>query len=238
MRLKVSSANFFVGNKQPVKDANYLASLNCDLNGIQEGHSGNAEALKKTLGDTHVVFWGNRKDAEKDFAMQDVPVVYKKSLKTYKHWARLISHRAQKKNIGMPRAATAVRFEKEGVNVTFINTHCNAAVQNRETGQPFSRKVRRVAEFIAGMIVLEQMIKNAQKRGDKVVLVGDLNYAPTKAGIWRYSPQAMFKRRKMHYRNHRIDYIGYSREFKPSNFTVIPQSKMGSDHDWITLNLE
>lgn len=238
MKLKVSSANFYVGNKQIAKDARFLASLGCDLNGIQEGHSDNARVIKETLKDTHITFWGRPKDKEKAFATLDVPVTYKKTLKVYRQWARLINKRSQKKNIGMPRAATAVRFEKGGYNVTFINTHCNAAVQSRSTGRHLRTSIRRVLEYTRGMVVLEGMIRNAQKRGDLVVLVGDLNYALDRDGIWKFSPQALFKRTGLHFRVHRIDYIAYSKGFKPSNFETIGTGRTGSDHEWITLELE
>lgn len=239
MKIRVSSNNFYVGNKQPVKDAQFLASLNCDISGIQEGHGGNAQDIKRTLAKTHVTYWATPKDKDKAFGMLDVPVVYKKSLKVYRHWARQISKRSQVKNIGMPRAATAVRFEKGGYDITFINTHCNAAVQGKDpkkTNLPL--RIRRVSEYVAGMIVLERMIKNAQKRGDLVILVGDLNYHKTKAGVWRYSPQALFKRCNLQYREQHLDYIAFSRKFTASNKQVIGTNRTGSDHPWLVLDLE
>lgn len=238
MRLKVSSSNFYVGNKQPQKDAHFLADLGCDISGIQEGHSGNAQDIQRALHKTHVTYWKVGKDEQKNFAFLDVPVVYRKSgLHIIREWARQVSARAQVKNIGMQRAATAVRFEKMGHTVTFINTHLNAAVQNRTTKEPLSTKIARVAAYVQSIIVLEVMIRNAQKRGDLVVLVGDLNFSPQKSGVWKFSPQALFKRTGLHYRVAHIDYIAFSPEFKPSNFTEIPTSKTGSDHPWITLDL-
>lgn len=236
MRLKVSTSNFYVGNKQPEKDAHFLASKNCDISGIQEGHSGNAVAIRHALKKTHHTYWGDSKDASKAFAMLDVPVVFPKSLDVTKTWARQISARAQSENIGMPRAATAVRFNKGGKTVTFINTHTNAAVQNRNTKQPLSKSIKRVAEYIAGMVVLDRMIKKAKKRGDLVVLVGDLNYR-TGGGVWKFSPEALFKRNNLRFKVKGLDYIGYSKVFKASNLTEIPTTATGSDHPWLTLEL-
>jgi len=235
--IKVSSTNFYVGNKQPVKDAEFLASLNCAIGGIQEGHGGNAVDIKRTLKRTHDVYWGNSKNKERDLAYLDVPVVFKKNLKVMKSWSRIVSKRAQVENIGMARAATAVRFEYQGQTYTFINTHLNAAVQSKATKKPLSRSVKRVYEYIRSIIVLESMIKNAQKRGDIVILVGDLNYSPVKEGIWRYSPQALFKRTKLDYRAHHIDYIAFTKGLKVKNFTIIPKARTGADHDWLTLEL-
>ena len=238
--MRVSTSNFYVGNKQPRKDAAFLLQQGIDLGGIQEGH-GNAkdiEAVAKTAG-THNVFWGSGKDAEKDFATLDVPVVYRKTLKVKRIWTRLISHRAQVKNIGMPRAATAIRFFHNNQSYTFINTHTNAAVQNRNTGEPLSTKINRVVEYIAGMVVLQAMITNAKRRGDHVILTGDLNYRVRRPGatIWQHSPQALFAANKMTYVNSGLDYIAYTGGLVASNFKIIPTTQTGSDHPWLVVDL-
>jgi endonuclease/exonuclease/phosphatase family metal-dependent hydrolase len=238
MKLKVASANFYYQNKQPKKDALFLASLGVDVAGIQEGTGGNAQDIKEALDHRYDTFWRKDTDRDKQKAYLDVPVTFKKSLKVYKTWARMISKRSQKKDIGMPRAATVVRFEKEGYDVTFINTHCNAAVQNRTTKQPLSRKIRRVTEYVAGMIVLEQMVRNAKKRGDLVILVGDLNYREQQRGVWKFSPQAMFERTGLKYRDNGLDYIAFDAKFKISDFDVVTQNRTGSDHDWLTAVVE
>lgn len=236
MRLKIGTANMYVGNKQPYKDAQLLNDL--DLVGFQEGHSGNAEAVRASLRQTHFTFWGKRKDAEKTFAMLDVPIAISRRLHLVKTWARLISHRAQKRNIGMPRAATAARVEKGGYMVTFINTHTNAGVQGQNPDRThLPLKIKRVAEYVAGMIVLEAMIRNAIRRGDLVVLVGDLNYRKYDAGIWKFSPRALFERTGLRYRQEGLDYIAYSRKFKLVEFKVIPTTRTGSDHPWLVAEL-
>lgn len=236
--LKIVSANWYVGNPTPEKDAHFLASLNPDAAGVQEGHSSNAQAIRRAIGGRRfLVWWGTSKNKEKAFGELDVPVVIdRQKVNVLKKWTRLISHRAQKENIGMPRAATAVRFEKGGKTYTFINTHCNAGVQSRYTKKHLPRKIRRVAEFIAGMIVLEAMIVNAKRRGDIVILVGDLNYS-TEGPVWKFSPEEMFKRQKMNFKVHRIDYIAYTRDLVAEDFRVIDTRHTGSDHSWITAKL-
>lgn len=237
MILKVGSANFFVNNRNPQRDAKFLAKLGCDVVGVQEGHSGNAAAIKKAIGNTHIVHWGKRKDAYRSFAMLDTPVVVHRRLDVIKLWARLVSNRAEKRNIGMQRAATAVRFRKDGKTVTFINVHLNAAVQNKLTKKPRSRKIKRVGEYVKSMIVVEAMIVRAKARGDLVVVVGDFNFSRQKKNPWKYSPQAMFARQGLKFKSRHLDYIAYSKEFTPSGFTVIPASRTGSDHPWLTLTL-
>lgn len=233
MRLKVSSNNFYVGNKQADDDAVLLGSHNVHLAGIQEGYRRGGRALQRKLRKTHKTFWRKAKNADRQMAFGEVPVVYDKDLDVIKTWARLISKRAQEKNIGMPRAATAVRFRKGGETVTFINTHCNAAVQNRKTKKPFARRIPRVNQYVKGMIILELMVRNAKRRGDLVVLVGDLNYRTVSGKPWRFSPQAMFKRTKMNYVHQGVDYIAYSSEFKVEKFYRLQKHRHGGDHPWL-----
>lgn len=236
--VRVSTSNFYVGNPHPAADAKLLASFGCDVSGIQEGHSGNAQAIKESLARTHITFWGKSKNEGKQFAYLDVPVVYPKGLDVLRSWARQISKRAQKKNIGMPRAATAVRFKKNGKTYTFINTHTNAGIRGKNPNRlHLPVKIKRVAEFVAGMIVLETMIRNAQRRGDYVILVGDLNYRVEKKGVWKFSPQGLFQRTKLKFHSAGLDYIAYSRNLEISNINEIPASRTGSDHPWLVADL-
>lgn len=230
--IKIASANFFVGNTQVKKDAEFLRDLGVEVAGIQEGHSGNAQGIRNALYKTHITWWGRANT----IAEQDVPVVISRKLNVQKVWTRRISKRSQKENIGMPRNATAIRFRKEKEVYTFINVHTNAAVQNRKTGQPLSTRIRRVAEFVAGMIILEAMIRNAKRKGH-VIVVGDLNYRTVKSGVWKFSPQAVFKRTKMEFKAHGIDYIAWTRGLNMRNFEVIGTNKTGSDHPWLTADI-
>lgn len=231
--IKVASANFYVGNPQPRADARFLASLDCDIVGIQEGH-GNIVEIKDALKDTHRLFVTG--DA---LERRDVPVLVPKGLHVKRFWGRQISKRSQKKNIGMPRSATAIRCVKSGKVYTFINTHTNAGVQNRTTGRPLSTKIRRVSEFVAGMIVLESMIRNAKRRGDSVIVVGDLNYRQVRSGVWKFSPQSLFNRTGLSYRARGIDYIAFTKDLTPADeLQVIGTDRTGSDHVWLVLKLK
>jgi len=236
MNLRVASANWYYANKQPVRDAHFLVNFDPDIVGVQEGHGGNAQDIKNALKGTHETFWGKPADKAKAYGALDVPVFYKKRLKVIRRWSRQVSKRASVKDLGMPRAATIVRFEKDGVNVTFVNTHLNAAVQG-SAGKPLTAKIKRVFEFIQSIIVLEAIIRRAQRRGDLVVVVGDMNFRKTNAGVWKFSPIGLFNRTKLNYREVGLDYIAFSKRFKASNFKVIPTSQTGSDHPWLLLDL-
>lgn len=230
--IRVSTSNWYVGNTQPGKDAKFLATYNCDVSGVQEGHSGNIAAIEAAIGDTHRIIYGRKPG----LGPQDAPVIVPKTLRVIKSWSRQINPRAEKKNIGMDRNATVVRFHHEGEIYSLINTHTMAAVQGKD-GNHYALTIRRVAYFVKGMIVLETMIRRAKKRGDKVIVTGDLNYRPTKAGIWFYSPQALFKRTGLLYTNLGIDYIAYDRSMKLDNLKIIPHSQTGSDHSWLVAEL-
>lgn len=232
--VKVSTSNFYVGNKQPRKDARFLASFDCDASGIQEGHSGNYDAIKEELKDTHRVIIGK----ERSINTLDVPVVVKrKGIRVIRHWSRQISVRAQKENIGAPRNATVVRFKKDGVRYSFINTHTNAAVQSRKTGEHLPTSIRRVSEYVAGMIVLEAMIHNARRRGDVIILTGDLNYRADRGGVWKFSPQSLFRRTRLRYISHGPDYIACSRSLRFKDIRIVPTRMTGADHAWIVATL-
>ncbi len=237
MRFKVFTGNYYVLNEQPIKDALLLPTLHCDVYGIQEGQGGNAQKIRNTLKNLFTTFWGTSANKDIQRAMIDVPVVVDKDIDIIKMWARKVCDRSQEKNTGAPRAATVVRLHKRGRTITFINTHLNAGVQDTGTKLPFSMKIKRIYEYAKSIAVLELMIRAAQSRGDLVVLVGDLNYSVQKSGIWKFSPQALFNRTKLNFKSHHYDYIAYSRQFEANDFTVIPSSKTGSDHDWLTLTL-
>lgn len=233
--MRIATCNFFVGNKQPERDAKKLASYNVDVAGIQEGHSGNVGAIKRTINDKYRTIVGGVA-----IEKQDSAVVINRKHHILKWWVRQISKRSQAENIGMPRTATAVRFKSEKKVWTVINTHTNAAVQNRTTGEPLPLRIRRVAEFVAGMIILEAMIRKAKKDSNYVVLTGDLNYRVRQAGkpVWKFSPEDLFRRTKMDFFNQGLDYIAWSRNLEkkgPAN--VIDASEHGGDHPWIIVDL-
>lgn len=238
MKIKVSTSNFYVGNRQPTKDAHFLANLGCDLSGVQEGHSGNAVAIRNAIHWHHTVFWGHSKNADVAKSFMDVPVVVdKRKVKPIKFWTRRLCGRSETKDIGMPRSATMARVSKGGYNITLINTHLNAAVQSRKTKAHLSTRIRRVLYYTKSIVILESIIHYARLRGDLIVLTGDLNYRTKSGGIWWFSPQALFKRCGMSYRNDGLDYIAYSSKFKPSHFNKISQTRTGADHPWLTLEL-
>lgn len=234
--MRIATANFFVGNKQPAKDAKFLASFKVDVAGIQEGHSGNVSAIKNTLVNSYrTVVGGSR------IEQQDTAVVINRKYKVLKWKNRLISRRSQKENIGMPRTATWVQFKDDKGKVwTFINTHTNAAVQNRNTGEPLPQTIKRVAGFVAGMVILEGIIRNAKRTGNYVVLTGDLNYRvrPDGKPVWKFSPEDLFRRTKMDFVNQGLDYIAFSKNLKKDGpVNVIDASKHGGDHPWLILDV-
>lgn len=237
MKLKVSSTNFYVKNPHPYADAQFLTSYGIDFGGIQEGHSGNAEAIKRAIRHNYTTYWKTSDNKDLQLAYLDVPIIVSHRLRILKTWARQLSQRAEVRNIGAPRAATATRVIKEGKKITFINTHLNAGVQNVKTKQPLSTRIRRVAEYVKSMVILEIMIRRAQARGDLVVLTGDLNFSEQKSGVWKFSPQALFKRTGLRYKNHHLDYIAYSKAFTAGILKIIPTTKTGSDHPWLILDL-
>ncbi len=230
--MRIATANFYVGNTQPRKDAEQLRQLNVDIAGIQEGHSGNLIAIRDVLKNDYRVFVGGSA-----IEYQDTPILVHKEYKVLKSWSRRISRRSQKENIGMPRTATAVRIDHDKKKWTVINTHTNAAVQDRETGAPLPTRIKRVAEFVAGMIILEAMIRNAKRTSNYVVVTGDLNYRTVQSGVWKFSPQALFERTKMDFEVRGLDYIGYSRNLKVDKLQVEEPVKGGHDHPWLIAKL-
>jgi exonuclease III len=238
--IRVATTNFYYNNRQPQRDARHVANVwHPDVWGIQEGNGGNCEDIRTAVHDQYHVWWSTPKDKDRLLAAKDTPVAYRRSnkIKPIRHWNRLISKRSQAKDIGMPRSATVLRFHYNHSTVSFINTHCNAAVQGPR-GNHLSTSIRRVYEYIKGMIVLEQMVKNARKRGDRVILVGDMNYHDTRTGIWRYSPQALAKRCKLHQRSVGLDHVMYDHSFKMARWQVQPaHHNMGADHPWLFADL-
>ena len=229
--VRVSSNNFYVGNQQPEKDARFLRSFKCHVSGIQEGHSGNVEAIRRAIGNTHSVRYGDT------FEGKDVPVVYPSGLHVLSFKSRRVSKRAEVKNIGMPRAASVLRFKVNGEVFCFINTHLNAAVQNRETNEPLSRQIPRVFEYTRSIVQIEMIIRRAKKRGEHVILVGDLNYRSVPGGMdWFYSPHQMFKRVGMRYRSERLDYIAWTKGLNLDSYRTVPQTMHGADHPWLFAN--
>ena len=231
--MRIATANFYVGNTQPRKDAEQLRSLGVDVACIQESHSHNTNAIRDALKNDYRVYVGGNTIQE-----QDSPILIHKKFKVKKFWNRQISKRAQVKNIGMPRTASVIRFDNNDKKWCVINTHTNAAVQNRNTGAPLSTKIKRVAEYVAGMIVLETMIRNALRRDDFVVVTGDLNYRVVKTGVWKFSPQGLFSRTKLKFVNRGLDYVAYSSNLEVDNLKVIPPVKGGHDHPWLIVDLE
>lgn len=225
--VKVASANFYVGNTQPQKDAKFLRSFDFDVAGVQEGHSGNIEAIRAAIGDTHRVRFGNT------FEGKDVPVVFPKKLNVLSFKSRQISKRAEVKNIGMPRAASIIRFKKDGQTYCFINTHLNAAVQGPE-GRHGRMSLKRVYEYTRSIIALEAIIRRAKRRGEHVILVGDLNYRSVPLGNeWFFSPHKMFKRVGMTYRDERLDYVAWTGRLRLETYRLVRQTQHGADHPWI-----
>jgi hypothetical protein len=231
--IKVSTANFYVGNQRKEHAAAVLGSLNCHAAGVQEAHGGNVFAIKKVLGKSHAIHMGTNREGKTDV----LNVIDKKKVKVLRHWKRQISARAEVKDIGMPRTAVITRFEYLGQKYTFINTHTNAGVQSRTTRKPLSMRIRRVAQFAKGTMVLEGIVRKAQLRGDIVIIVGDLNYRQQRGKGWKFSPQALFNRTRLDFITTGIDYVAFSKKLKLAKKEVIGMDKTGSDHPWLVVTL-
>lgn len=213
-----------------------LDGLNAVALGLQEAWTADDDLLR-AMRDEYLLFSGG--PAGK--SGQEVPVLLSKKARYIGDGAYLVSDRVSPDNKGIApdRYLTWVRFEWKGVKYAIINMHPNAAVQNRDTGAPLSRKIKRVREFIRSMKELEEEIQSQKADGYVPVVTGDLNYR-VRPGVtlWKWSPAAVFKRNGLAFHAEGLDYIAWqATKLGKIRVNVIPASQTGSDHPWLVADL-
>lgn len=236
--MRIVSANLYVGSKQKLKDARILDGLNAVAYGLQEAAYGTDEVMR-VMRDEYHLFAGS----EAGKSGSEVPILLRKKGTTYLgDGAYLVSNRVRPNNKGIApdRYLTWVRYEFSGKKYVIINMHPNAAVQNRNTGKPLRKKLKRVREYIKSMKELEEEIKSQRADGFIPIVTGDLNYRVRKGvTLWKWSPAAVFKRNNLDYINTGLDYVAYDKNrLAKRRSKIIPTSKTGADHPWIVADLK
>lgn len=227
--MKIITANFYVGNKQPAKDINRLKASGAHAIGLQEAHT-RFGAFRKHSGPAywHLVNGLGGKGAK------EVPVMLRKAETKY------LGHGGYKASDYIPhrkgwsneRWIFYVMYEHEGVVYCIINTHTNAVVQ-RPDGRRRSLRLKRVREFRDHMHLLGQEITHRKNQGYVVIVTGDLNFRVTKHA-WFWSPQRLFARNGMDFVRKGVNYIAWdASQLKCTKHWIIPKRKTGADHHWV-----
>lgn len=114
-------------------------------------------------------------------------------------------------------------------DVEHIAAHPNAAVVNRETGEPLNpREVDRVAKYVETMAVVERRARHALNRNRLVVITGDLQMGAHQSVPW--SPSSIAKRLDLRVWAEGIDYVLSDKRLKPVDRRVIHTTM---DHPWM-----
>lgn len=126
------------------------------------------------------------------------------------------------------------QFRASKRKTAHINTHWNAAIQDRPTGR-LKASARSKAMNNAGRR-LEAVIRLLLMQGYDVIVTGDFNYRSDKdaSRAWYYSPENIFKRTGLKWHNDGLDWIAWSKGLKKKNIKTIQPGHDGnrSDHPW------
>jgi hypothetical protein len=120
-----------------------------------------------------------------------------------------------------------------------MNTHWNAAIQDRPTGR--IKDVARARAMNLAGARLENEIKRMLSAGREGFVTGDFNYRGEKQASedWYWSPENIFERTRMHYRNVGLDWIAWTNGMvRLGPIEVIQPNEGGnqSDHPWLIGN--
>lgn len=134
------------------------------------------------------------------------------------------------------RWITWIRFAHHGHRFAAINTHLDAALQNRETGEVY-HSAARVEWAETHMRRLLREVRHQRRAGYKPIVTADFNYFPRKGQteLWRWSPHLALERARLHYEWHRLDGIGVPARMEHGNAHDFELP--GSDHRSVSLVL-
>lgn len=213
------------------------------------GHNRSAEQLRQRLEETGAVgiggqeaFWlghlvGYRRlCGDQGRGALEVPIYLRRDVTYLGHGA----YKA-KRDLGTPitpeRWVTWARF-RVGTSrrMVLINTHLDAALQNRDTGEILDAPRVDYAEGHMRMLAAE--VRRQRRDGFLPFVTGDFNYFRRRPGqpLWRWSPQALMPRLDVSYHGHRLDGVGV-----PRGVAVLeagPIALPGSDHDGVSVAVE
>ena len=226
------TANLYVNNPTINRDLKTLMRQGADSIGICEGYSF-IEELKEIEGYRLI----HAKPSGR--GPQDVPILISEEMKILDQGSIRACNPSTPLKIAPARWITWVEFKKDDTKWVHFNTHCHAALQDRDNGRIMD-ELDRVKEAQKHMVKLEEMIEARRKNGFKVLVTGDFNYRTyndRKFKLWKHSPQLTFRRCQMNFANAGVDYIGYSGGFERTMFTSVGTDKTGSDHPWLVLTL-
>lgn len=235
--MRIATLNFYAGNKQPVKDLEFIKSFNADVIGMQEAHNRIDLIVKSLKG--YDAFYPDEANFFKD---KEAPVFLKKQGTEYLgDFSYVIAEAALPDKIAPRRWLTGVRWKQDGKQNVLLNCHLHAVVQNRTTGKPLKRGIKRIQEYIKSIKEIEEEINAQLRDGYNVIVCGDLNYRKYNVPgfrYWRYSPQKMFARTGLKYHQHGLDYVAWSSGLKKVSIRMIPKERTGSDHPWTIANFK
>lgn len=226
-RLILVTANLWRGNKHVKHDLLRLARSMAHLIALNE-----AANFKKELREVpgyRLCIDGERRPEEQNpvLVRRDVPVTGVRTVTMCEPVGR-----------SPERTATIVHYRLHGQRRSHISTHANSHVQ--EGRGP--HELPRVAQYVQHMIRLRRLVRRERRRGFKVTVSGDLNWAFYTGWQWFSTPVAVFRSLRMRtqfqhktavgptHGRRRIDYLAHS----PRDLRVVGQRLLQghSDHKW------
>lgn len=223
--MKVTTANVYAFNRERDAARERLEQSGAVVIGAQEawqfGPLGGYHRLGSTLGGRPAL---------------EVPIFLRKDAATYLGGG---AYRV-KPDLGASytpeRWITWARFEHAGYRWCAINTHFDAALQDRDTGEVYAGAAR-VQWAQRHMRQLLAEIRNQRGAGYRPLVTADFNYFPRshQDELWRWSPHIALERARLHYEWHRLDGIGVPARFEHSS--ARPFELPGSDHKAVSVSI-
>lgn len=139
-------------------------------------------------------------------------------------------------SVAPDRWITWCRFRHDEHRFVLINTHVNAALQDRDTGELYQAARVEWAERHMRAVVAE--VRRHRRDGFRPIVTGDFNYYP-RAGQsepWRWSPHVALTRIRMDYKSHRLDGIAVPSVLEST--TAHDFDLPGSDHRAVSVHLD
>lgn len=242
--MKVATINFYAGNPQPVADCHLIESLGFDVVGMQEAHR-RLELIKHELNDAYHIFHHVKANPTRGSREVAVLIHKHRDYRIHGHGSYKVAPAAIPIKIAPERYLVWVRFtDAQGRKRCIINTHTQAAVQSHRTGALLPRNIKRIAGYVSGMRAVSKEARRARRDGYPPIITGDLNYrrypriATFTLAYW--SPQRVFRRLHMAWREHILDYIAWTpgNGMRYKNEGTISQARTGADHDWLWVDLD
>lgn len=235
--MRIATINFYAGNPQALKDIGLIDSLNFDVAGIQEAHN-KLEEIVAGLKDHYHVFHHVQKNGTRG-SRENVSIIRKdRGYKIYGHDSYKVAPSARPIKYAPERYLVWVRFQDQrGRKFQHITTHTQPAVQDHNTGTMLPLSIKRVSGYVLGMRAIAKEIRRAKRDGFTPIVTGDLNYRRY-PGVKNFvlafwSPQNVFQRNKLAWREHAVDYVAWGPSLKYQNEGTISQARHGADHDWL-----